>query len=239
MTTEISILLCELWKNGFPDAEYDEEYGKLLPLPREVPEMEIRDNFVECPVSVREEKPHILPYYESLRAVIQRAREIQDIWNNAPQMEIGSIANYRIMDESEDVVLAARVESDAALHYVVWEYTPDRSGVQNGDYSTDYDEARRRFEERAGISLDAGEEEIPRIIDDVQDVPIPFAPELPEAVSEHFPLSPDEAKQLHDALVFRSLYENQFTQEGARACRLLMERLETAFPALSPVGAPR
>ena len=66
-------------------------------------------------------------------------------------MRIPDVNNYRLLSEHGKVLLAAQEDGEQGLHFVTWEYSYNRTGVNHEHYSTDYEGTKRDFAVRSGL----------------------------------------------------------------------------------------
>jgi hypothetical protein len=114
------LLLRELAQNGFPQAVYLPETGQ-----------------IKVPVDEREHQPlltangSVLYWPEhrdiamgTLRPIGERVKETVDAWNRTREMPVPDLAEFRVLAEYSNIVLAARddTKSGYGLHFVAASY---------------------------------------------------------------------------------------------------------------------
>ncbi len=142
------LMLYELSRNGFPNAEYNPASDRIniWPCKAGMPEIngagEIfykneHDTFVE----------------NMLRPLVDRVSESVAAWDNSREMSVDGLSRFRLLAEYNNIVLAARDDTEAGcgLHFVTWRYDYDRSGVEHGHYTESYDDAKEDFAARSGL----------------------------------------------------------------------------------------
>jgi len=144
------LLLLELARLGFPDAQYSEANNliRLNPSDSRMPKIygngDIQFGSEYDPL-VRDE----------LQPLVRKIDEIVAAWEQARAVPFENLSNYRVLAEYNGVVLAARDDSEQAyndgLHFVTWRHDCDRTGFEHGNYTTDYDAAKEDFATRAGL----------------------------------------------------------------------------------------
>jgi hypothetical protein len=143
------LLLRELMQNGFPGAVYLPESGKIqIPL----------DGHEHYPLitakgGVLYDKEHSDIATDTLIPIAERVKEIVGAWNHSRDMPVSDLPEFRMLAEFNNIVLAARDDTELGygLHFVTWEYTYDRTGVNRGHYTEDYGSAKEDFAVRAGL----------------------------------------------------------------------------------------
>jgi hypothetical protein len=147
------LLKIELTKLGFPDAKYvrysDMESG-IEVNPHDQHLIRIMDGGA---ISYYGEHDHIVLNY--IRPVSERINEIIAAWEKAPAVPIEDISHFRVLSEYNNVVLAARDDSDRSFGYgfefVTWRYTHGRTALEHGNYTSDYEAAKEDFAVRCGL----------------------------------------------------------------------------------------
>ncbi len=142
------LMMFELAKSGFPQAEYAPETGMIkIPV----------DGF-ERPILITEEgyvryMPEVSDLADSLKPIAEQVREMAYAWEYSRAMPVGDLPEFRLLAECNSIVLAARDDSvhGRGLHFVTWEYNYERTGMYRGHYTEDYIYAKEDFAVRAGL----------------------------------------------------------------------------------------
>jgi len=135
---------------GFHDARYYPERGVFVLDPSDERLAKIYDsgNIHSCG-----EYDHLVRH--DIEPVVKMINEQVATWERAPLAPFKDLSNYRILNEYNNVVLAARDDSSLGyghgLHFTTWEYACNREGFLYGHYTTDYENAKEDFAIRAGL----------------------------------------------------------------------------------------
>lgn len=215
------LMLVELGNEGFAQARYDPEKDAIFPTP-DFPKIEMREGEIWRP---REEEPkYILGKiwhsreeleaparkltYGTLLPILNKATEMTAAWENAPPITVNDDdEKYRKLSEYGQIVLAARDDGDAGLHFVTWEYSFDRKGVGLGHYTTNYDEAKKEFATRSGL------------------------------IQEKTLFQPEQYKQIYSALLFQGKNDNELTYDAEKELHTVIEKIESICPDLKELKA--
>lgn len=144
------LLQIELAKIGLREARYNAEsdFFAIDPLDSRMPR--IYDN---GDIHYGSEYSHLVR--SDLYLIVGRVAEIIAAWERAAAVQIGSNENFRILARYNDIVLAARDDSEQGFSYgfqfVTWQYDYNRTGFEQGHYTTDYDDAKEDFALRCGL----------------------------------------------------------------------------------------
>jgi hypothetical protein len=143
------LLKIELARIGFRDAAYSDEQDAMLVNPPDKHVMRIKDDGVSYYAE------HDLLVIHQIKPLADRVKEMVMAWEKAPAAPFEDLSHYRILAEYNNVVLAARDDSELGyghgLHLTTWEYIYDRSGFHHGHYTTDYEAAKEDFAVRCGL----------------------------------------------------------------------------------------
>jgi hypothetical protein len=111
--------------------------------------MHIKDNGVSYYAE------HDLLIIFHIRPIADKVKELVAAWERAPAAPFEDLSHYRILNEYNKIVLAARDDSALGygygLHFATWEYTYKRDGLVCGHYTTDYKAAKEDFAIRCGL----------------------------------------------------------------------------------------
>ncbi len=129
------LLKIELARLGFRNAKYSEEQDVFLVDPADSQTMRISDNGTVLFYALHEYLGH------EVREMALRVNEIIAAWENAPAVPFEDISHFRILSEYNNIVLAARDDSELGyghgLYYVTWRYSYGRTGFEHGNYTED------------------------------------------------------------------------------------------------------
>jgi hypothetical protein len=143
------LMLHELAKNGFPQAEYAPESGAIkIPVDgAERPILITADGGIRYMAESRD------VVMDTLKPLVDGVTEMTNAWNHARDMPVEGLPNFRLLAEYNGVVLAARddTEHGHGLHFVTWEYNYERTGMHQGHYTEDYGYAKEDFAVRSGL----------------------------------------------------------------------------------------
>jgi hypothetical protein len=144
------LLKIELAKLGFRDAQYSAEQDAVLVNPADERMIRITD----CG-EIFFYGEHDALLRQIIQPAVERINEMTAAWDKAPAAPLKDLSNFRILSEYNNVVLAARDDSERGygdgLSFVTWRYDYDHAGVENGHYTTDYAAAKEDFALRCGL----------------------------------------------------------------------------------------
>lgn len=89
-----------------------------------------------------------------LSQIVGQARLIHEYveqYENSPPMGIPEVGGYRRMAECGDTVMAGMYSEQHGFMFTTWTQNRDRSRVNNGDYSKNYEYVKESFAVRAGL----------------------------------------------------------------------------------------
>ena len=90
-----------------------------------------------------------------IQAIVNRVNELTAAWEKALAVPFEGLSRYRILSEYNNIVLAARDDSEKGFGYgfefATWKYTRDRTDLERGNYTTDYETAKQDFAVRCGL----------------------------------------------------------------------------------------
>jgi len=144
------LLRVELSRLGFRDAKYDAELGVYIIDPTDERAPRIHEN---GDIHFGSEFDHLVR--DEIQPAVRRVGEQFAAWERAPVAPFKDLDNYRILNEYNNIVLAARDDSALGyghgLHFTTWEYAYNREGFLFGHYTTDYESAKEDFAVRCGL----------------------------------------------------------------------------------------
>ena len=196
-------LLAELRRAGYAKAYYSEEHNAALPMDKDFPDIQIRENEIWMPrLDEPEQQQQRDMVYDILRPIADKVDEMVSSWRKAFPMRIPDVNNYRLFSEYGKHLLAARDDGERGLYFVTWEYNYNRSNVAHGHYMTDFKAAKQDFAVRSGLF-----------------------PEKMVFVKE-------ELSQIYSALIFKGKYDDELSYEQSRDLNGVIEKLERIDPNL-------
>lgn len=144
------LLRIELARIGFTEAAYSENQKLFLICPSDERIPKIRDN---GDIQYGTEFDPIV--ISAICPILDRVNEIVAAWERSPNLPFEDLSHFRMLNEYNGVVLAARDDSklgyDYGMHFVTWEYTNNREGMMYGHYTNDYDAVKEDFAARCGL----------------------------------------------------------------------------------------
>lgn len=89
----------------------------------------------------------------TVKPLVDKVTEIISAWENANAVPFENLTHYRTFAEYNRVIMAARDDTEygRGLYFVTWQYNYDRTGVENGYYTEDYDDVKENFAQRSGL----------------------------------------------------------------------------------------
>lgn len=210
------LMLIELRNKGFTDARYVPEKNAIL-LGPDFTRVEMYEDEIRYP-KITDAPPFILGQkwqsleeinatmqklvYGTLRPIQSNTLEMTAAWDKAMPMPIKDVAEFRLLSEYNNIVLAARDDGNYGLHFVTWEYSYDRQGVGLGHYTTKYEEAKKDFAIRSGL------------------------------IREKELFEPEQLKQIYSALLFQGKNDDELTYDTEKELHVVIEKLEDICPGL-------
>ncbi len=144
------LLKIELAKLGFWDAKYNEASGLMFVSPSDERMPTIYDS---GEIHYGTEYGHLV--MSEIKPLVNRVNEIIAAWEKAPAVPVEDISHFRVLSEYNNVVLAARDDSELGyghgLYFVTWRYNYSRTGLEHGNYTENYDAAKEDFALRCGL----------------------------------------------------------------------------------------
>lgn len=138
----MSILLAELHKQGYPQAEFLQA-EKILKINPNCSMLYIKwDEDGELLISSCR-RDSSCP--NKVLSVVRQASTLFGAWSVAEPMPFSGVSHFRKLAEWNNIVLAARDDKERGLYFVTWRYSSDRDGVSNGNYTTSFEYAKRDF----------------------------------------------------------------------------------------------
>ena len=144
------LLMVELSRLGFREARYDAELGQFIVDPSDERMPKIYDS---GEIHFGSEYRHLVS--DEIEPAVKSVYEQAAAWERATVAPFKDLSNYRILNEYNNVVLAARDDSTLGyghgLHFTTWEYGYNREGFLYGHYTTDFENAKEDFATRSGL----------------------------------------------------------------------------------------
>ncbi len=129
---------------------YDEDSGKLNVQYEGVPLCkQDKDGYLSY--DSRTFTPALCDKLEEVKKQATAIRDYVDIYKNSPFMSIESLKGYRRFAEYGDTVLGGKYNEKYGFEFATWKQDKDRSYVVHGDYTADYDYAKRSLACRSGL----------------------------------------------------------------------------------------
>ncbi len=191
------LFLFELARNGFHDAAYDPETGRISLQPDRPQPIQIDDS--GSVFYTMEDRDLALGM---VRALSESVNEAIAAWDRGQPVPTGNVPEFRVMAEYNNIVLAARDDTAQGygFHYVTWEYTHGRTGLNRGNYTEDFAFAKQDFAVRAGL--------------------------LPK----HKLLTPEQAASVRQAVAYRLDHDYEMLPAAEDALKDAARKLERGYP---------
>jgi hypothetical protein len=142
------LLLLELAKAGYREAWYSDANGIVYIDPSDKRMPKIYDN---GDIVYGTEYDHLV--VSEIQPIVDRVNGQVAAWEKSKPITFNDTSKFRIIAEYNNVVLAARDDGNIGhgLHFTTWEYNRDRTGFDDGHYTTDYESAKEDFAVRCGL----------------------------------------------------------------------------------------
>jgi hypothetical protein len=193
------LMLIELGKAGFPNAEYVPEAEIVMVQPDNDRMPQIID---EGGIRYGREHDHMAT--KIIRPIVDRVNELAAAWENAPAAPYASCSNFRILAEYNNVVLAARDDTDSGrghgFHFVTWKHSADRTGFDYGNYTEDYTAAKEDFTARSGL------------------------------VNRYRLFTPEQANEIRDAVNYRLDNDGDLSYDAEKELKRIVSQLNETHP---------
>ena len=136
----------ELAKIGFPNAEHVGGKMVLQPGNNRLPDINDAGD-------IRYGTEHSHLAINKVGPIVNRVNELVAAWENSRPAPFDNVANYNILAEYKDIVLAARDDGEygRGLYFVTWKYDEKRTDLHSGHYTDDYSSAKESFALRSGL----------------------------------------------------------------------------------------
>jgi hypothetical protein len=192
------LLLHELVKLGFPGAAYMPESGIIMVQPDNDRMPVIYGN---GEISYGAEHDGFAS--NTLKPIVAGVSESADAWDKSRAMPFDELSKFRVLAEYNGIMLAARDDTGygRGLHFVTWQYNYDRTGLDHGHYTENYNAAKEDFAVRSGL-----------IPDDKL-------------------LTPEQVSDIKAAIEYRRENDGDLTYEADYSLHSVLQRLNAAYPA--------
>jgi hypothetical protein len=89
----------------------------------------------------------------TVRPLVGKVNEMTAAFENAAAVPIENLSRFRVLAEYNNIIMAARDDTDngRGLNFVTWQYDYNRTGLEHGHYTEDYESAKEDFSIRAGL----------------------------------------------------------------------------------------
>jgi len=143
-----------------------------------------------------------------IRDLREKVKEAYDNYFNAVPLEYENLSRYRRLAAFNGIVLAARMMNDSScLEFVTWRQTHGNTGVESGNYFSNYEAAKEDFATRGGL------------------------------VNRYKMFSETEMKLLRQGLVFLGKNSASLTAEQMTNVGKIIEKIEMIIPAIQARSA--
>ena len=142
------MLLHELAQVGFPDAVYIPQSdtitlqpdGDRLPIINDAGDVKYGTEYSYLAIN-------------TIRPLVEKVNEPVTAWERSAFLPIENVSHFKALAEYNNVVLAARDDTDLGrgLHFVTWRYNHNRTDVESGVYTENYNAAKESFAARSGL----------------------------------------------------------------------------------------
>jgi hypothetical protein len=142
------MLQYELAKLGYPDAVYKPESDIIMIHPNNDRLPYIND---AGDIHFGSEHGNFVTY--TLRPIVEEVNEAYTAWEQSKAVPFEDLKQFRVLATFNNVMLAARDDTKLGrgLHFVTWRYNHDRTGLDNGFYTDDYNAVKENFASRSGL----------------------------------------------------------------------------------------
>ncbi|WP_216713072.1 hypothetical protein [Paenibacillus ehimensis] len=150
------------------------------------------------------------PFSRRIAPIVFEVWEMEHAYQQAPPMNLPSVANYRNLLQYNRHVLAARYDQAGQFTFVTWEYNYDQTGVSLGHYfhRNAYSQAKEDFMLRSGL------------------------------LDERKWMGADQLSILHAALLYRSIHDQELPYEDKKMIEKLLNQIEVQLPPAPNVDYP-
>ena len=89
---------------------------------------------------------------DSIGDTAQSIREYVSLYESSPPLGVDSLPEYRKLTEYSDVVLGAMYSEQHGFMFSTWRQDKENAYVSQGNYSSDYEYAKKSFITRSGLA---------------------------------------------------------------------------------------
>lgn len=132
---------------------------------------------------------------------LRKIREYVDKYLNAPQLNFDDVKEYRLLAEYGDTILAAN-HTNQGFMFCTWKQDKKHNYVMHGDYTTDYEYAKKSFVTRSDL------------------------------MDKHRIYSLDEAKEMYNCISYTMENCEDLTYNQEKDFKALLEKLTWGYPEL-------
>lgn len=138
----------------------------------------------------------------TLRPLVDRVNEAVAAWERSRTMPFEDLSEFRVLAEYNNIMMAARDDTvyGRGLHFVTWQYNYNRTGLDHGHYTENYNAVKEDFAERSGL--------IPSVKLFTQ----------------------EQAAEIKAAIDYRINYDGDITYSTEDALKSIAARLNAAYP---------
>ena len=142
------LLKYELKKIGFPEAVYVPESDQIKLQP---------DNTSLITINDAGDINYGLGYGDfaiiTLFPIVEKVNESAAAWGKSNEVPFEDLSKFRVLAEYNNIILAARDDTiyGRGFHFVTWQYNYDRTGLDHGHYTEDYNIIKEDFAVRSGL----------------------------------------------------------------------------------------
>jgi len=142
------MLIHGLARAGYPNAAYSPETDRVNVQ---------ADNDNMPAINDNGDIRHGIEYYNiafnEIRPVVDTVNESYAAWETSKTMPFENRKQFRVLAEHNDIMLAARDDTELGrgLHFVTWRYNHDRTDLDSGFYTEDYNAVKENFAVRSGL----------------------------------------------------------------------------------------
>jgi len=151
------LLKYELARAGLPNAEYIPAVKKQDGITEPDKIMTDRDNSRMPEINNAGDVKYGTEYdslaVNTIRPLVDRVNESVAAWERSLPMLFDDLKQFRILAEYNGIMMAARDDTvyGRGLHFVTWQYNYERTGLDHGHYTEDYNAVKEDFAKRSGL----------------------------------------------------------------------------------------
>ena len=142
------LLQYELKRIGFPDAEY-------IPAADQIKIQPDNDRMpaINNTGDIHFGSEHHDFVFDTLKPLVDSVNEAAAAWEKSQAMPFENLSQFRVLAEYNNILLAARDDTEygRGFHYATWQYNYDRTGLDHGHYTDDFNAVKEDFAGRSGL----------------------------------------------------------------------------------------